>query len=479
MEKVDDRKNGFRKVIHILKQVLVLYLIYLLVFGVCIYYLYPSTPKEYRDGISTQQFRSDMVAEERAVLIDGRFESYLARINMIESAKESIDLACYTIQDGWTSRTILGALIEAADRGVKVRILFDGMFNQTKDELQDVIYLCNTHENMEWKYYEMIAPLKPWTINNRLHDKFILVDGKQFILGGRNMGNKYYAENHPEEHQVRDRDVIILGQKNSKPVGDLEEYYESLWTSKAAEWPVEKVTEEQKLKGEDKRKQLLNEFHKKESKGLFKGMEQYQRRSVPVNKVSIVSNPQGHVNKYPLIFETLASFAGESSDIRVQSPYVVPSYKMRHYAKKHNIDYSKVKLYTNSEYSSPNPMGMAGYLIDRNRIVKKGVNILEYQKPGSIHGKSFIFDGRISAVGSFNLECRSSFLSTETVVIIDSLDFAEELQSAFDDIESKSFEVEKNGEYKEDQRKVNPVPIRKNIVLRVLSVLSYPVRILI
>lgn len=474
-----EKKDVFGKVFQTIKRALAIFLIYIFIFSVCIYYFYPHTPKAYKNGINTEEFYSDSKAKEEAVLIDGRYEAYLARIDMINSANKTIDLACYTIHDGWTSRAIMGALVDAADRGVKVRILFDGMFNQNKDELKALTWYCKSHPNIEWKYYQMINLLKPWTLNNRLHDKFIIIDGENFMLGGRNIGNKYFTKDYPEEHQVRDRDVIILGQRDSEPVKDLETYYNEMWDSKAAEDPVKNINKDKEKQGNQKAKQLKEEFQNRAKSGEFKGMEQYYDRSVPVNKVSVISNPLGKANKYPVILETLATIAGKSKDIKVQSPYVVPSYKMDHYIKKHNIDYRNVELYTNSEYSSPNPMGIAGYLIDRKEILKKGIDINEYQKPGSIHGKSFIFDERLAVVGSFNLECRSSFLSTETIVLIDSPEFAEELQGAFDRIGNKSFKVQKDGKYEERQQEINVVPTKKNVVLKVLSVLSYPFRILI
>lgn len=78
---------------------------------------------------------------------------------------------------------------------------------------------------------------------------------------------------------------------------------------------------------------------------------------------------------------------------------------------------------TNSMASSPNYPAFSAYSSQRAKFLATGVEIYEYQSTDSIHGKSCVADGRISVVGSFNLDDRSLYIDTESVLIIDSPEF--------------------------------------------------------
>ncbi|RHW37976.1 hypothetical protein D1B31_14410 [Neobacillus notoginsengisoli] len=83
-------------------------------------------------------------------------------------------------------------------------------------------------------------------------------------------------------------------------------------------------------------------------------------------------------------------------------------------------------------------------------MAKKGVNVLEYQGRDSIHAKTFIFDNRLSSIGEFNMDSRSTFLNTESMVVIDSVEFTECLEKEMNQYFKKSLKVAKDGSYIED-----------------------------
>ncbi len=86
----------------------------------------------------------------------------------------------------------------------------------------------------------------------------------------------------------------------------------------------------------------------------------------------------------------------------------------------------------------------------RKNIVDNSSKVYEFQGPGSIHAKSYVFDERISAVGSFNFDSRSVHLSTETVVIIDSEEFSEHLKGKIEKYMEQSLVVGKDYNYIEN-----------------------------
>lgn len=114
---------------------------------------------------------------------------------------------------------------------------------------------------------------------------------------------------------------------------------------------------------------------------------------------------------------------------------------------------------------------MSWYRGTKKKLINKGIKISEYQGPDSIHGKSYIFDDKLSVVGSFNMDNRSSFLSTETVVVIDSEEFADELLGEFNKLKNNSYRVGKDYKYiLEENQSENKVLIYKKVLIFVLSI---------
>ena len=64
---------------------------------------------------------------ERAVIIEKNPEALLQRVRLIKNAKKEIILSTFAFQSDESGKLILGALHDAADRGVHIRLLVDGM----------------------------------------------------------------------------------------------------------------------------------------------------------------------------------------------------------------------------------------------------------------------------------------------------------------------------------------------------------------
>lgn len=78
-----------------------------------------------------------------------------------------MDIAYFSIESGDTPNLFFGSLIAAADRGVEVNLLLDGIYHGLNRELKSIIYTFIAHPNMNLKFYEPLNLLMPWTINNR------------------------------------------------------------------------------------------------------------------------------------------------------------------------------------------------------------------------------------------------------------------------------------------------------------------------
>src|SRR5699024_1037414 len=156
-----------------------------------------------------------------------------------------------------------GALIDAADRGVEVNLLLDGLFHGLKGKFKPIIYAIKEHPNINLKFYEPFNPFKPWTLNNRMHDKYIIADNNISIIGGRNIGDKYFAPAWYKDKITNDRDIIII---NSKPrdqasvIYQMSQYFKEIWNHKFSKSLSGNLFKFQSRKAAEKSTELTRQF---------------------------------------------------------------------------------------------------------------------------------------------------------------------------------------------------------------------------
>ena len=150
--------------------------------------------------------------------------------------KKEIILSTFAFQSDESGKLILGALHDAADRGVHIRLLVDGMESWIDMEGNPYFYGLSSHENVEIKLYNKANPLKPWKMMGRMHDKYLIADGKRYILGGRNTYN-YFLGDFPG-HKNYDRDVLVVCDEPEKEnsVNQLLEYFETIWEQEDSDY---------------------------------------------------------------------------------------------------------------------------------------------------------------------------------------------------------------------------------------------------
>lgn len=174
------------------------------------------------------------------ILLDRGQDSLLARVHLIRSARHTIDLQTFHFERDDAGRLVLDALMDAARRGVQVRLLVDQL-----DSLGDPVLqaqLAGFHRNFELRTYNpvfgasRILPLqyaaatlfKFGDLNKRMHNKMMLVDDRVAIIGGRNIQNEYFDWN--DRYDYRDRDLLVAG-----PVtADMARNFDGFWNDRRA-----------------------------------------------------------------------------------------------------------------------------------------------------------------------------------------------------------------------------------------------------
>ncbi len=154
----------------------------------------------------------------------------LARLAIIEGAEKTLDVQYYIYRDDATSGLLTWYLYQAAERGVRVRLLLDDMQNRDDQALASL----SAHPNVEVRLFNpfsnrTIKPLSFLTdfdrLNRRMHNKAIIADGVFAITGGRNIGDEYFSANSDVE--FGDFDLIMLG----KVIPQFSRQFDEYWNS--------------------------------------------------------------------------------------------------------------------------------------------------------------------------------------------------------------------------------------------------------
>jgi len=170
-----------------------------------------------------------------AYVLDTGREALLARAWLADHAQASIEVQYFI----WSTDNIgilaAEALLRAANRGVRVRVIVDALLIDAPDKsllalakdpgIDIRIYNPQTSAGVPLQKRAVNVLTNFRGVNQRMHDKILVVDGKIAIAGGRNMAAEYYDYNH--EYNFRDRDALLLG----AVVKAMQASFERFWNS--------------------------------------------------------------------------------------------------------------------------------------------------------------------------------------------------------------------------------------------------------
>lgn len=410
----------------------------------------------------------------RVAIVNSGYDAMLLRVHLFRNAKKSIDVQTFILTNDECGRLFMYELIQAAKRGVKVRMITDHIASDKDRDL--AAFLADVHPNLELKYYRPMGDrLNPSKLrglmdvlfafrntNQRMHNKIITVDGKVAITGGRNIENTYY--DFSTGMNFKDRDVLVVG----PVVRDIEKSFEQFWGYNHAVAGHDLLDVRKRLEtGGFARYETWDEF---ELHGFFDELSpmaadaaQIQARFadvlLPAQRVDFICDKPGKNSRWGLngdgvitarLRKELEDWNGE---LVLQSPYLVLDKPMRDFflrKKAENPDL-KVKVSSNSFGATDNIMAYSANYKWRSLYIEDlGFHIYEYKPlPGNllavfpaypkmkalaeqkaaagekkeqpylcIHAKSFVMDGRVAYIGTFNLDPRSANLNTEVGLLI-------------------------------------------------------------
>ncbi len=181
-------------------------------------------------------------AQERGangfLMLGNGLDAFVARTALADIAERSIDVQYYLYHDDFIGLLLTNALLVAADRGVRVRVLLDDMDFGGRDT---GLALVNAHPQVEVRVFNPFDRETPRTVQfvsrmgsvtRRMHNKTFTVDNSATIVGGRNVGDEYFEAD--PTIAFSDLDVLALG-----PVArEVSQSFDEYWNSPLA-YPVE------------------------------------------------------------------------------------------------------------------------------------------------------------------------------------------------------------------------------------------------
>jgi len=366
-------------------------------------------------GVRSAVFEAQLDRETQSVsrpgnkvsmLFDG-VNSFAERNKMIDGAKESICFQTFIFNSDETGWALANKLADKAKEGVQVRVIYDASGSGRADPK---MFEMMKNAGVDVKAYG--EKYKVWDVNDRWHEKHLIVDGKASVEGGMNVANEYALGGSGKQvfsrgggkigtEAWRDADMKLEG----PAVADAMKAFVRNWDEMGG-----KLTEADRQK-------------------LFPKLNEVTGgTSVRV----VQSNPEvkGLVGTTDKLY--LRAIENAQKSITIENAYFLPPPEIR----KALIDAAKrgveIKVMTNGRASSD-----MGFVADAARyfyddMIKAGVQINEKQG-GTLHSKTATFDGEFSVVGSVNLNGRSKNQDAEVAMAVTDPSTAKALEQRFAD----------------------------------------------
>ncbi len=395
-------------------------------------------------------------------LLDSNEDGLRWRLALIDSAQHSLDLQYYVWWGDEAGVLLMKRVVDAANRGVQVRIIVDDLTTTLLDAAQPKLRdggaaVVDAHPNIEVRLFN------PWRrrsfagriieslgdldrVNQRMHNKLLIADNRAAIIGGRNVGNEYFGLS--PEFNFRDLDTLGIG-----PVArQASEVFDRFWNSDRV-LDVEHLDEEatagdtaaafsvigQRLAESPKLVRFAIERRDWQDE-LTRFREDMHRGSSRVLADSPGDEEVTHV--MPLVMLQLMEEA--EHDVLITNAYIIPSAETINWLEEQIARGVRFRILTNSLASHDVPAVNAHYKRWRDDLVGAGVELYEMRPDAAIrplvvdtapvegefmglHAKAMVIDSRRVFIGSMNLDPRSWRINSEMGVVIESTGLAEQL----------------------------------------------------
>lgn len=430
--------------------------------------------EDFKHSFKAMNFYSPIAGTERIAYINDNTDALKYRLRMIEEAQKEIILSTFDFNDDRAGRELLSSLIHAADRGVSARLIIDGTSGFLDVRTSPWFQAAASHKNLEIRIYNPINFLKPWKMQARLHDKYMIVDEKMFLLGGRNSNNLFLGDYTSAQNVDRELFVYETTKDEHSSLYQLRSYFENIWALKDSKnFSRRKMTD--KVKSCDVK--LKKQYDKlAEQYPSTREEWDWEALTLETNKVSLLSNPINTGNKEPQMWYSIHQLLTTGKQATIYTPYIICGKEMYDDLTTLKEKDISVEIITNDVAKGANPWGCTDYLNQKKNIWATGAKVYEYMAPHSCHTKAVMIDDRMTILGSYNLDMRSTYQDTELMLAVDcpGLNALIRKEAEHDKTCSKVME---NGTYQYGENyKEKKLSVGKKTFYSILRILVIPIR---
>lgn len=428
-------------------------------------------PENTRLGHQFQQAASEHGGNSGFRIIPVGVDGFLLRMQMINAAERTLDLQYFIFRGDETGRLLTDAVLHAADRGVRVRMLIDD--GETIDGDEQIAAL-EAHPNIDVRIFNPFAYRGHVTLlraaefmfnasrlDYRMHNKLLVVDNAVALIGGRNVGDQYFQIDRGS--QLADDDVFSAGPIAATLSGTFDEYWNSDLAipvqALAGNMPSHAVLNEHRAVLKEEHRELKADgidFVTRIASGEpYNGIISGRLPLIWAHAQVVCDSPdkkkvESGTMVGRLMQRSVADVANTvQSELLMITPYMVPGKEGMQLFDNLRQRGVTVRVLTNSLESSNVLAAQSGYIHYREPLLKSGVELYEIRAllgntRGSgetkeiarfgnyaLHAKLFVFDRTKFFIGSMNFDQRSMHLNTEIGLIIDSPELAQQVAKRF------------------------------------------------
>lgn len=229
------RINRLKKVIKVFLIILAILLIIVIAIVGCAlitYHKQPVLTEEDKEELSVDNIWKTRTEPEMAEVIEDNGDALLERIKLISNARDEIILSTFDFRADDSGKLILGALLDASERGVSVNVIVDGVSGFLRMNGNPYFEALAAGEGTSIKIYNKVNPFAPWKSMGRLHDKYLIADRSSYIIGGRNTFSYFLGSSSPYKNYDRDALVYCENPDENSSVNDILSYFGKVWNYK-------------------------------------------------------------------------------------------------------------------------------------------------------------------------------------------------------------------------------------------------------
>ncbi len=425
----------------------------------------PARVAPHEEALPTAQYGSlaDFAGRIEAMLGGGESAHWLldrnelalrARLALADEAAVSLDVQYFVWQSDATGHLLADRMLHAADRGVRVRILVDDFGVSGKGG--DVLKL-EAHPNIE------VRTFNPWrtrgnrlgtatefltrayVLNRRMHNKTLIADGRFAMVGGRNIGDRYFGLYR--YFVQNDLDVMVAGPAAREIAVTFDDYWNSEHSFRIASFEYDQrprnplATTREELHSSIESSAALLEAFTAEPSNWSGYLEELVATFAPARSEVLWESPEILDESRPRLYASFKQLiASAQSEVLISSPYFIPDEDFRALLRDLVARGVRVVVVTNSLATNNHVVAHTGYRRWRRDVLASGVELYElrsdaealslYVTPPAtaerlgLHTKAVVVDRERAFVGSPNVDARSMVLNTEIGVVGDGTVFA-------------------------------------------------------